>query len=137
MACKIAARYNSGRPALVHIVDGFKVRFTHRTSWKAEIRANGNLIAIAPVVWTEDRRQSGREAFQAVRFQDLSEMEQTRLRREPFIVALAMAENYNIRPRKVRTFQGIFEVVSTGIQIKPDRIDTRVIRRRHADEFDH
>lgn len=121
---------------MVHFVDGFKVRFTHRTSWKAEIRAHRALIAIAPVAWTESRRQCGRDAFQGVRFQDASEMEQTRLRREPFIVALAVAEDYNNRPRKVRTFQGIFEVLSTGIQIKPDEIDTKIIRRLRADEYD-
>jgi hypothetical protein len=113
------------------------VRFTYRGSWKAEIRAHGQLIAIAPVVWTEDRRQSGREAFQAVRFKDPSEMEQTRVCREPFIMALAKAENYESRRRKVKVFQGIFEVVPNGIQIRPDGIDTRVIRRRYPDEFNH
>jgi hypothetical protein len=120
---------------VVHIVEGFKVRFTHRRSWKAEVRANGALVAIAPVAWTVGRRQCGRDAFQEVRFQDPDEMEQMRLHEQPFIVALAVAEDYNCSPRKVRAFQGIFEVVSTGSQTAFDGIDTKVVRRLRVDNF--
>ena len=95
---------------LAHSVDGFQVKYTHRGSWKAEIRANGSFVAIAPVVWTVGRRQCGATVFQEVRFQDLNEMEQTRLSKEPFIVALAIAKDYDRSPRQPRSFQGIFEV---------------------------
>lgn len=116
------------RQTLAHLVDGFKVRFTHRTSWKAEIRS-GDFVAIGPVVWTIGRWLRGREIFQEVRFQDPSEMEQARLCQEPFLVALALADDYGQTPRKVRAFQGIFLVTSTGVQISPDGIETKVIRR--------
>jgi hypothetical protein len=121
---------------LVHVVGGFKVRFTHRTSWKAEIRSGRDFVAVGPVVWTIGRRLRGRETFQEVRFQDLGEMEQARVGQEPFLVVLALAEDYNQSPRKVRAFQGIFWVKSTGIQISPDGIETKVTGRARAHDYD-
>ena len=120
---------HGGRQTLVQVVDGFKVRFTHRTSWKAEIRSGMDFVTVAPVVWTIGRWLRGREIFLEVRFQDLSEMEQVRVCEEPFLVVLAMAEDYNQSPRRVRSFQGIFWVKSTGTKISLDGIETTVIGR--------
>jgi hypothetical protein len=95
-----------------------------------------NSVAVGPVVWTIGRRLRGRETFQEVRFQDLGEMEQARVCQEPFLVVLAVAEDYNQNPRKVRAFQGIFWVKSTGVQISPDGIETKVIGRARAHDYD-
>jgi hypothetical protein len=124
-----------GRQALVQVVGGFKVRFTHRTSWKAEIRLGMDKVAVAPVVWTIGRRLRGREILQEVRFQDLSEMEQARVCRDPFLVVLAVAEDYNQSPRRVRSFQGVFWVRSTGVQISLDGIETTVIGRERSHDY--
>jgi hypothetical protein len=34
-----------------HSVDGFDLKYTSRTSWKAERRERGTLIDIVPVTW--------------------------------------------------------------------------------------
>jgi hypothetical protein len=62
-------------------------------------------------------------------------MEQARLCQEPFLVALALADDYGQTPRKVRAFQGIFGVTSTGVQISPDGIETKVLRRARAADY--
>ena len=112
---------------MVDLVDGFNVKSTYRGSWKAEIKANGALVAIVPVAWTIGRRQRGAQVFLEVRFKDLKEMENMRLNAQPFIVALALAHDYDRVPRKIRSFQAIFEVASIGKQSSADGIDTEVL----------
>jgi hypothetical protein len=122
---------------MAHSVSGFEVKYTSRTSWKAEVRSHGGLVAIAPVTWTKGRVQIGAEVFQEVWYQDADEMASMRLSREPFIVAVAIAKNYRKHPHEFQDFQAIFEVVSTGAQLTDKSIETRVLRRLNSKDYPH
>jgi hypothetical protein len=120
---------------LAHSVAGFELKYTSRTSWKAEVRAHGRLVAIAPVTWTKGRRQLGKDVFQEVWYQDADEMDGARLSKDPFIVAVALAKDYNRHPHEFQSFQAVFEVVPTGRRLTNKSIETKVLRRVTSMDF--
>lgn len=123
---------------MAHSVGGLDVKYTSRTSWKAEIRSRGKVVAIAPVTWTKGRytKQNSSEVFQQVWFQNADELEEHRTSRDPFIVAVAVAKDYNHHPHEFQDFQAVFEVVATGEIWDDKSIETRVIRRVTSKDFD-
>ncbi|SRR6266536_3211139 len=98
-----------------HVVDGFELSFTSRTSWKAERRHRGRVVDIVPVAWTKGWRsdpQSG-DKFLVFWFQDAIELQERNTNREPFVVALAVARDYDQHPHEFSEFRGIFRVIPT------------------------
>jgi hypothetical protein len=59
-------------------------------------------------------------------------MEARRTGPKPFIVALAIAKDYNVMPHAFDEFRGLFEVVTTGKTLSTNSIETRVLRRDRA-----
>ena len=117
-----------------HSIDGFDLNFTARTSWKAERRHLGHLLDIVPVTWTKGWRRDpdSKESFLEVWYQDQVEMEKQRTNPMPFVIALAIAENYTRQPREFKEFRGLFEVVSTGVALSENSIETKVLKRAIA-----
>lgn len=74
---------------MAHAVDGYNLKFTARTSWKAERRARGKVIDIIPVTWVHGRRGDVQEVW----YRKHDELEVARQRTEPFVVALAQAKD--------------------------------------------
>ena|SRR6266446_9172923 len=116
-----------------HSVSGFNLKFTSRRSWKAELWRHGRQIGVVPVTWTKGRSTSGGEIFQEVWFQNLTEMEEHRVSKKPFIVAVAIAKDYSQLPHAFQSFQAVFEVVATGAALSENSIATKVLRRLSAD----
>ena len=116
---------------MTHDVDGFDLKFTSRTSWKAERRLHGKLLDIVPVTWTKGLtldKDAGVTRLQ-VWFQNPADLEQHRARQESFVVAMAVARDYDRRPHAFKEFRAIFEVRSTGRKIDLESIETQVVRR--------
>lgn len=123
---------------MAHSVGGLDLKYTSRTSWKAEIRCHGEVVAIAPVTRTKGRytKQNGNEVFQQVWFQNADELEEHRASTDPFIVAVAVAKDYSRHPHEFQDFQAVFEVVATGEIWDDKSIETKVIRRLTSRDFD-
>jgi hypothetical protein len=117
-----------------HSVDGFDLKYTSRTSWKAERRERGKLIDIVPVTWTDAQHRQAGEIIQVVYYQKPDELELARLNPVPFVIALAAPKHPTARPREFDEFRGVFEVVATGRALDDESIETRVIRRLRAGE---
>ncbi len=116
-------------------VDGFDLKYTSRTSWKAARRQNGTLIDVVPVTWTKGWSTTDAGPLLEVWFQKSNEMEEHRNRREPFVVAVAVAKDYKVHPHQHKQFVGVYRVASTGRALSEDSIETRVIERvtaRHS-----
>ncbi len=124
---------------MAHSVGGLDLKYTSRTSWKAEVRSHGKVVAIAPVTWTKGRytKKNSKEVFQQVWFQNADELEERRTSTDPFIVAVAVAKDYSHHPHEFQDFQAVFEVVATGEIWDEKSIETRVIRRVTSKDFDH
>jgi hypothetical protein len=121
-----------------HNVDGFGLQFTSRTSWKAEITKGNKSIAIAPVTWTKGyvRDPQGSGLLLEVWYRRIDDMEAALSSRTPFLVALASAKDYSKLPHDFDFFTGVFEVVSTGIKLTENSIQTKVLRRIKARDLD-
>ena len=119
---------------MAHVVDGFDLTFTSRTSWKAERRLGGKIIDIVPVTWTKGRRQdpSTKEVFQEVWYQNHHEMISQKGSHDPFVVAVARAKDYTKFPHEFAEFVAMFEVIATGVVLSDKSIETKVIRRLRA-----
>jgi hypothetical protein len=123
---------------MAHSVSGFDLDYTSRTSWKANVRSGGRIIAVAPVTWTKGRREGDDgTVYQEVWFQHAAEMEERRLGTEPFIVAVAVAKDYNHPPHQFYEFRSVLEVVSTGRVLTDKSIETRVLRRVRSVDFEN
>lgn len=122
-----------------HRVDGFELEYdTPRGgNWKAKRFLRGTLIDVVPVTWRAGCRRVSGDLYQQVWFRNDDEMEQVRLSRTPFVVAVAEAERRDAvgsedeRPQ-FKHFNALFEVVATGKQIDDWSIETRVLRRLRA-----
>ena len=119
---------------MAHVVDGFELKFTSRTSWKAARYASGRLVDIVPVTWTKGRRQElgSAEVFQEVWYQAHAELEERNSDPTPFIVALAIAKDYAEMPRQFKEFRGVFEVAPTGKLLSENSLETKVLKRVKA-----
>jgi hypothetical protein len=120
---------------VAHEVAGFELRFTSRTSWKAERRLRGAPVDVIPITWTKGWRPDPvtKDIKLEVWFQDHREMDRRRLSSEPFAVALAVAKSYEELPHSFSEFRGVFEVVATGKRLSDNSIETNVLRRLKAD----
>ena len=122
-----------------HEVDGLNLKYTARTSWKAEVRTPaGRLVGVVPVCWTNGMRRGGAETYLQVWYKDPSEMERQRKSKTPFLVATALAKSYTELPRQFEEFRGVFEVRSTGVALDHESIETVIIRRvngRNVEKF--
>jgi hypothetical protein len=116
-------------------VDGYEAKYPHRRSWKVNLYYCGRAVAQVPVAWLKDWRQvrATRTGFLEVGYQDMKEMADQRTSREPFIVALAEPHDADESPPKVKRIVGVYEVVSTGVQLCHNKIETMVLRRATAD----
>jgi hypothetical protein len=135
-------RYTSqkaGLDQMGHSAGGLDLKCTSRTSWKAEVRSHGKVVAIAPVTWTKGRytKEGSKEVFQQVWFQNADELEEHRTSTDPFIVAVAVAKDYGHHPHEFKDFQAVFEVIATGEIWDEKSIETKVIRRVTSKDFDH
>jgi hypothetical protein len=81
-----------------HYVNGFQLKFTSRTSWKAERRFLGRMLDVIPVALTKGRRQGNsiQEVFLEVWFRDAEELDRYVSDRNTFVVALAKAKDDRI-----------------------------------------
>ena len=129
------------------IIDGFELKFVSRLR-KAERRHNGQLIDTIPVTWANSWRQGSavpdtapplksskqhaaptREAFVEVWWKDVAEMQARKADPLPFVVALAMTKPDGEKAEKFAEFRGVFEVAATGVELSPNSLETKVIRR--------
>lgn len=117
-----------------HDVDGFELRFTARTSWKAEVRLRGKVIGIAPVTWTKgfSREPVTGRILQTVWFHNADELARVKESREPLMVALAEAHDYAEHPHRFKRFNALYEVRPTGRIVDPLSIECEVVRRLRA-----
>ncbi|MBV9629586.1 MAG: hypothetical protein JO230_15930 [Xanthobacteraceae bacterium] len=112
-----------------HKVDGFELRFTGRTSWKAERRCRGAVIDVIPVTWTKGWSKTSEGTFLQVWFRNADDREQYLDRREPFVVAVGVAKDYEEFPHQFSHFTSVFRVLATGKVLSEHSIETRVIER--------
>ena len=120
-----------------HSVGGFDLKFTYRTSWKAERRFLARSIDVIPVTWTRGRRQdaSTKEVFLEVWYRSLDELNLRAADPNAFVVALAVAKDYRKHPHDFDHFVGLFRVVSTGTFLSDESIETKVLERVRAKEM--
>jgi hypothetical protein len=118
---------------MAHIVDGLRLSYTGRRSWKAKVEAGRKIIGFAPVAWTKGQSKRGRKLFQAVSFTKTADGEAHRQTREPFLVAVATAKDYSREPHEFSEFRAVLEVRATGKKLGPRSIETVVLRRIDRD----
>ena len=120
--------------AMSHSVDGFELKFTGRTSWKAERRLLARTLDTVPVTWTRGRRQdaSSKEVFLEVWYRSPDELKQRMVDPNAFVVALAMAKDYRKFPHAFDQFVGLFRVIPTGVVLSENSIETKVLERVRA-----
>ena len=117
---------------MAHDVDGFDLSFTSRTSWKAEVRRNGEVVDVVPVTWTKGWQRRGNENYLEVWFRNADELTTYSKRTEPFLVAIAKAHDYEQFPHVFAFFTALFRVVATGAILSDISIETRVLERVSA-----
>jgi hypothetical protein len=122
-----------------HSVDGFELKFTSRTSWKARVWLPGGKAVAddVPVTWKDGWRFEDRKFFQRVWFRKADELEAHKSSRKPFLVAVADRKEKKVSqaPSVFKSFIGVYEVVSTGTILSENSIETRVVRRLKAEDF--
>jgi hypothetical protein len=116
---------------MIHDVDGFRLRFTGRNTWRAEYWSEDGQRGVVPVAWEHNLRMSGEEDFLKVmhRKKYRAEMDAHLADGAPFIVALAKAKDPKATPKEFKEFKCVFEVVSTGRRLSDRTIETRILRR--------
>jgi hypothetical protein len=110
--------------AMAHEVDGLTLRYTSRTSWKAENDSRRSNARGCPRHLDKGRRGSPPDLFQEIWFRNQSELEQYRLSTAPFLVAVAIAKDYNTI-REFAAFRQVLEVQSTRKQSGNHSVETR------------
>jgi hypothetical protein len=120
-----------------HYVDGFELKFTSRTSWKAERRLLNQKLDIVPVTLTKGWRPvaSSKEVFLEVWYRNTEELKDRAADPNAFVVALAKAKNNREFPPVFDEFVGIFRVIPTGIPLSENSIETKVLERVRAKEM--
>lgn len=106
---------------MAHDVDGYRLDFTGRNTWRAEWRDRGELRKVIPVTFEKDR------VWYRKRYRD--EMEARLADRRPFVVALAEPKDDRVKPRSFKSFKGLYEMVATGERVSDRGIETRIVRR--------
>ena len=116
---------------MAHDVDGYEVTFTHRASWKAHVTLLDRLVGTVPVTWTKGtvRDAASGKFYQQVWFQDAAELEVVNSSTEPFLVAVAVAHDYDMHPHSFKQFNCIYEVRALGRKIDEISIQCEVLRR--------
>jgi hypothetical protein len=119
-----------------HHVDGFELKFTSRTSWKAELRFQNQKIVV-PVTLTKGRRKgaSSQEVFLEVWYRNADELRSRAADSNDFIVALAKAKDDHAAPPVFDTFVGLFRVIPTGVLLSETSIETKILERVRAQEL--
>jgi hypothetical protein len=117
---------------MTHPVDGFNLKFTARTNWKAELRERGVLIDTVPVTWTKGWAKRDGETFLRVWFRKQVDLQKYNARTEPFLVAVAKAKDYAVHPHQFDHFTSVFRVAATGEILDEISIQTRVVERVRA-----
>jgi len=117
-----------------HFVDGFELKFTGRSSWKAEWRSRGRTLDVVPVTWTRGIRHDTlcKEMFLEVWYRNLEELENRIASPDAFVVALAEAKDYGTFPHAFRQFVAVFRVIPTGIVLTQNSIETKRLDRMTA-----
>ena len=130
------------------LVDGYELKYLMRTQ-TAERRVHGRLVDTVPVAWasswrsalptketdalpTKSAKKGQRDAFVEIGFGDAGEMAKRKAASEPFVVAVAHAQPKGEKGRTIE-FRGVFEVTPTGVELSPNSIETRVIRRMQGE----
>ena len=115
---------------MAHHVDGFQLRFTGRSTWRAEFRSEDGQRGVVPVAWEHNLRMSGEEDFLLVmhRKKYRAEMDAHLASGAPFIVALAKAKDSKATTKEFKEFKCLFQVVSTGRRLSERTIETRILR---------
>ena len=113
-----------------HEVEGLDLRFTSRTSWKAEVSAPGFEPLIAPVTWTSVFRREGSITKLEVWFQNSADLQAHLASVDPFVIALAEPNNWaEGEPTSFKRFNGVFLVRSLGEIATSKSIECQVLRR--------
>ena len=117
-----------------HYVDGFQLKFTSRTSWKAELRLLNQRIDLVPVTLTKGRRQgaSPQDVFLEVWYRNAEELRRRAADPNAFVLALAKAKDDHEVPSVFDSFVGIFRVIPTGTPLSENSIETKVLERVRA-----
>jgi hypothetical protein len=123
--------------AVPHYVDGFELKFTSRTSWKAERRLLNQKLDVVPVTLTKGRRQgaSPKEVFLEVWYRNAEELKDRAADPNSFVVALAKAKDDHEVPPVFDKFVGIFRVIPTGIPLSENSIETKILERVRAKQL--
>jgi hypothetical protein len=112
---------------MAHQLNGFELKFTARTSWKAERRRNGKLIDVVPVTWTKDWDHTA--GLLRVWYRDKDEILHLKASRDPYVVAIALAKDYSVEPHEFKEFRSLVRVVPTGKVLDERSLETRVLER--------
>lgn len=129
------------------LVDGYGLKFVSRTQ-SAERRLHGRLVDSVPVAWAETwrsvpppkepdalpakagrRKAVPRDAYVAIAIRDSEEMAKLMATPRPFVIAVARQREKGESGRNLVEFRGVFEVTPTGVELSPNTIETKVIRR--------
>ena len=119
---------------MTHRIDGFTADFTHRGSWKAHLYRDGTLVDTVPVTWTKGTRRetATKEWFQRVWFSKQEEIDAALTNPKPFLVIVALAEEYRILPHSVKHMNAVYRVIPTGESAEPQTIECKVLERIRA-----
>jgi hypothetical protein len=120
---------------MTHRFDGFSATFTHRGSWKANLYRGNEFLGVVPVTWTKGnyRDPVTKEVFQRVWYSDPVELASARESREPFLVIVALADDYKTQPHSVKHMNAVYRLVSTGESREDQSIECKVLDRIRAD----
>lgn len=120
-----------------HRVAGFDLKFTGRTSWKAELRFQSQKLDVVPVTLARGRRKgsSPQEVFLEVWYRDADGLKSRQADPNSFVVALARAKDDRVSPPEFDSFVGLFRVISTGLLLSETSIETRIFERVRAPDL--
>jgi hypothetical protein len=114
---------------MANAVNGWYLKHTHRSSWEVVAEKPGKPSFMAPVAWERD--YDFHQKILVVNFKDAVRASVFNGRKEPFVVALAIAVDWNGRPLSIKRLTQLFIVEATGkITLWPDNgaeIETRVV----------
>jgi hypothetical protein len=123
---------------VMHYISGLGLKFTSRTSWKADVYKAGKVIATVPVAWIDqvvfNRDEKRPQSFLVW----LTTIEKAKefLSKEEAIIAVAISHDPKEHPRKFKEFSRLFKVKPRSVGDDPRSVTCDYIDVVTADSFE-
>jgi hypothetical protein len=122
----------------MHYISGLGLKFTSRTSWKADVYKAGNVIATVPVAWIDqvvfNREEKRPQSFLV--WLTTPEKANDFLCQEEPIIAVAISHDPKEHPRKFKEISRLFKVKPRSIGNDPRSVICDYIDVISADSFE-